>query len=93
MNDLQREDVEEFICLEYGGGNYDIDAYGPPDIEPWKTAALKSRYLLEQLVRLGAKNNENYEPILDLLEDIEFPEVSESDKDDAGIPSVFTNYT
>ena len=34
MNDVFREDVEEFICLEYGGGNYDIDAYGPPDIEP-----------------------------------------------------------
>tara|TARA_Y100000591_G_C21701056_1_gene628316 strand:- start:12 stop:731 length:720 start_codon:yes stop_codon:yes gene_type:complete len=93
MNDLQREDVENFISLKYGGGNYEIDAYGNSYIDPWKTAALKSRYLLEQLVRLGAKNNENYEPILDLLEDIEFPEVSESDKEDAGIPSVFTNYT
>jgi len=93
MNDVFRDDVEEFICLEYGGGNYDIDAYGPPDIDSWKKAALKSRYLLEQLVRLGAKNNENYEPILDLVEDIQFPEVSESDKEDAGVPSVFTNYT
>ena len=93
INDVWREDVEEFISLKYGEGPYDIDAYGPPDVDSWKKAALKSRYLLEQLVRLGAKNNENYEPILDLLEDIEFPEVSESDKEDAGIPSVFTNYT
>ena len=93
MNDVFREYVEEFICLKYGEGPYDIDAYGPPDVDSWKKAALKSRYLLEQLVRLGAKNNENYEPILDLVEDIEFPEVSESEKEDAGIPSVFTNYT
>ena len=55
--------IEEFVCLEYDGGNYDIDAYGPQDVDPWKTAA-KKPLSSRAISCLGAKNNENYEPIL-----------------------------
>jgi len=43
------------------------------------------------LERLGATNNPNYEPIMDMVQDIEYPEHSEQDKERAGISSVFTN--
>ena len=59
--------------------------------DKWKEAALKSQYLLNQLIRLGANNNPNLEPIMDMVQDIEFPEFSEQDKERSGVTSTFTN--
>ena len=59
--------------------------------DQWREAALKANYLLEQLQRLGVQNNPNYEPIMDMVQDIDFPEYSEQDKERAGISSAFTN--
>ena len=63
------------------------------DEDKWRKAALKSRYLLTEMKRLGADNNPNLEPIIDLLQDIDFPDFSEIDKEHAGIPSELTNIT
>ena len=63
------------------------------ELEKWREAALKGDYLLKQLIRLGIGENETYEPIIDLHQDIILPEHTESDKEIAGIPSVFTNIT
>ena len=54
-------------------------------------AALKSLFLLQQLQRFGVQNNPNYEPIMDMVQDIEFPDYSEQDKERSGISSTFTN--
>ena len=53
-------------------------------------------YLLSQLIRMGANNEDKYPnlaPIVDLVQDIKLPEMSEHDKEVAGVPSVFTNMT
>ena len=42
---------------------------------------------------MGASNNPNLEPIMDLVQDIEMPDVSELEKESAGVPSGFTNIT
>jgi hypothetical protein len=87
-------DVLKFITLDYGKHQEIVIEEKPPDDEAkWRSAALKSRYLLEQMERMGAKNNPNLEPIIDLLQDIEFPEFSEVEKERAGIPSELTNIT
>ena len=52
---------------------------------------LKNNYLIEQLIRLGAKDNPNYEAILDLHQDIEMPEIEPIDLEAAGIPNQYTN--
>jgi hypothetical protein len=52
---------------------------------------LKHNYLIEQLIRLGAKDNLNYEAILDLHQDIEMPEIEPIDLEAAGIPNQYTN--
>jgi len=54
-------------------------------------AGLKLKYLLEQLDRLGASGNPNLECIMDMVQDVEIPENGDFDKDDAGVPSIFTN--
>ena len=59
----------------------------------WKHATLKSIFLLNELIRLGAKKNDTYGVILDMVQDIQLPEYSEIDKENAGIPSSFTNIT
>ena len=46
---------------------------------------------MKQLERLGVQNNPNYEPIMDMVQDIEFPEYGEQDKERAGVTSEFTN--
>jgi len=40
---------------------------------------------------LGAKDNLNYEAILDLHQDIEMPEIEPIDLEAAGIPNQYTN--
>ena len=70
--------------------------YGSPTdpLTMWKHAGLKSKFLLDELIRLGAKNkDDSYEVILDLVQDIHIPEHTEMDKESAGIPSAFTNIT
>ena len=59
----------------------------------WKFNALKLDYLLREIIRLGGKNNDSLEPILDLHEDIQLEEVSDTIKDIAGVPSKMTNIT
>ena len=86
--------ILKFITLDYGKHQEIVIEEEPKDDEArWRSAALKSRYLLEQMERMGAKNNPNLEPIMDLLQDIEFPGCSEVDKERAGIPSELTNIT
>ena len=52
---------------------------------------LKHNYLIEQLIRLGAKDNPNLEAILDLHQDIEMPFYTAIDQEAAGIPNGYTN--
>ena len=64
-----------------------------PVLDQWKECALKSLYLLQQLERLGASNNDNLEPIMDMVQDITIPRHTYQDKELAGVPSVMTNLT
>ena len=89
---LSPRNVLKFITLRYGGNKFiEISNEESSNEDKWKEAALKSRYLLDQLERLGANQNPNYEPIMDMIQDIEFPEYSEQDKERAGVSSLFTN--
>ena len=63
------------------------------EMNRWKFNALKLDYLLREIIRLGGKNNDSLEPILDLHEDIQIEEVSDTIKDIAGVPSKMTNIT
>ena len=91
--------IVESITVEYGESfEYDIhdskDSYMKQlekDKKQWMNAGLKLKYLLEQLDRLGASGNPNLECIMDMVQDVDIPEHGDFDKDDAGVPSVFTN--
>lgn len=63
------------------------------ELNRWKFNALKLDYLIRELIKLGAKNNETLDVVLDLHEDIKLDEVGEWYKDIAGVPSKFTNIT
>ena len=52
--------------------------------------ALKSMFLLECIIKLGGKSNENLEPILDMVQDINIPRRRKC-QEDAGVPSLLTN--
>ena len=55
-------------------------------------STLKLNYLITQLIRLGAMNDENYSCILDLHKDIKIPEHDDLDLEAAGLPNeIFTN--
>ncbi len=91
--------ILETITIEYGlSFEYDISDYRDSymktiekDKKQWMKTGLKLKYLLDQLDRLGASNNPNLECIMDMIQDVEIPEHGEFDKNDAGVPSVFTN--
>ena len=42
--------------------------------------------LLKEHERMGASNNDNLEPFMDMVQDIKVPECSETDKETAGVP-------
>lgn len=63
------------------------------ELNRWKFNALKLDYLIREMIKLGAKNNETLDVVLDLHEDIVLDPVSEWYKDIAGVPSTFTNIT
>jgi hypothetical protein len=63
------------------------------ELNKWKFNALKLDFLLKEVIKLGGKNYDNLEPILDLHQDIQLNDHSEFEKERSGIPSTFTNIT
>ena len=60
----------------------------------WKNNAIKMKYLLDQMVNLGANNEHKYPnlaPIMDLVQDIDLPDYDQLDRENAGVPSTLTN--
>ena len=74
---------------------YLIKEFSPKknEVQQWRECGLKSLYLLDQLIKLGAKDNDTYASILDLVQDIPVPKHEQIDRENAGIPSAFTNIT
>lgn len=71
------------------------NGYKPPKsvLDQWKETAFKSLYLLKELERMGAGNNENLAPMIDMIQDIPIPTHTQHDKEFAGVPSSLTNIT
>ena len=89
---IEAKHILKLITLEYGTKEtVTITSSESSKEDQWREAALKSQYLLNQLERLGVSSNPNYEPIMDMVQDIPFPEYGEQDKERAGISSNFTN--
>ena len=78
---------------ETGDKIYIDDKANLSELNKWKFNALKLDYLIREVIKLGGKNNDVLECVLDLHEDIEMGTVNEWLKDIAGIPSTFTNIT
>ena len=60
----------------------------------WKQNAIKMKYLLDELVKLGANDEKvypNLAPIMDLVQDIDLPDYDQLDRENAGVPSTLTN--
>lgn len=89
--------IEPYVQLNIHEGSSNeihIDDGGKlSELNRWKFNALKLDYLIRELIKLGAKNNETLDIVLDLHEDIKLDNVSEWYKDIAGVPSTFTNIT
>ena len=59
-------------------------------------ASLKMNYIIQQMIRLGGDNEEKYpefQPLLELHQDIEIPPHDNIDLEAAGLPNAFTNIT
>lgn len=89
--------IEPYVQLNIHEGSSNeihIDDGGKlSELNRWKFNALKLDYLIRELIKLGAKNNETLDVVLDLHEDIKLDYVGEWYKDIAGVPSTFTNIT
>ncbi len=81
--------------------NYIIDYDIPsmiPSLKPNPSnvslfASLKMNYLIQEMIRMGARNNPNLEPIVDLHQDIQLLDHDSIDLEAAGVPNEFTNIT
>ena len=59
----------------------------------WKNAAVRFNYLMNELRKLGAADEERFPmfaAIMDLQQDIDLPTITEEDKHHANVPSVYT---
>jgi len=102
LSDINPEHILKFVAMKGEEGEVSIQRETQREtivitdkessqLDQWKEAALKSQFLLKELSRLGAGNNANYEAIMDMVQDISFPEHGEQDKERAGVTSEFTN--
>ena len=100
--ELRISDCEDYCMMfneklrDYNGDTILITKkYDPPktELEKWKECALKSKYLLDELIKMGGMKYDNLEPILDMVQDIKTPICDEIDKERAGVPSTLTNIT
>lgn len=96
---INPKNILQFVTVEYGE-SFEYDILNDTDLEKnkllkekkdWMKAGLKFKYLLDQLERLGASNNPNLECIMDMIQDVKIPEHGEFDKNESGVPSIFTN--
>ena len=93
-SEINPKHIRKLITIEYGTQQeFTFTDKNTNIMDQWKEAALKSHYLLKQLERLGANQNPNYEPIMDMIQDINYPDHDEQDKERAGVSSAFTNIT
>ena len=79
------EDIKEKVFIDQGENLSELNK--------WKFNALKLDYLIREIIKLGAKDNDVLECVLDLYDDIKLDSVTEIEKDVAGIPSTMTNIT
>jgi len=63
------------------------------ELNRWKFNALKLDYIIKELIKLGARENETLDMILDLHQDIKLDSVTEFQREISGIPSSLTNIT
>ena len=63
------------------------------EIMKWKVAALKSKQLLQDIEKFGKGHSDTIDSLLDCVQDIAFPQITEQDKEHAGVPSILTNVT
>lgn len=89
--------IDPYMSLTINEGNqYNKDIYIDnknelSELNKWRFNALKLDYLLKEIIKLGGKNYDTLEPILDLHQDIQIDSCSEFIKEIAGIPSQLTN--
>lgn len=101
LSDYQYHSIIEVSKSLLPDGSQQKDFYLEPkpytkkktELEQWKECGIKSMFLLKELDKLGASNNDNYAFIMDMVQDITVPEMTEFDKELAGVPSTFTNVT
>jgi hypothetical protein len=89
--------IEPYLQINIHDGTcgkiYIDDKGNLSELNKWKFNALKLDYLIREVIKLGGKNNDVLECVLDLHDDIDLGQVNEWLKDIAGIPSTFTNIT
>ena len=94
LSDINPDDILQIIYINTD--TKDIFIYDRKnDILKWKTAALKSQFLLKQIIKYGGMEcgNDTIISFLDLVQDLPFPKYDECDLEHAGVPSKLTNIT
>ena len=89
--------IEPYLQINIHDGTsgkiYIDDKDNLSELNKWKFNALKLDFLIREVIKLGGKNNDLLECVLDLHDDIKMDSVNDWLKDIAGIPSTFTNIT
>ena len=63
------------------------------EIMKWKEAALKSKKILDDISKYVRGCSDTIDSLLDCIQDIPFPPITEADKEHSGVPSTLTNIT
>ena len=86
-------ELKPYIVEEYDYEQIIRNIVVKDELDQWKESTLKMDFILRELKRLGINKNDTLSSIIDLHQDIVIPSHNEFDKDNAGIPSSFTNIT
>lgn len=57
----------------------------------WKSATLKSKKILDDIEKYGKGSSDIIDTLLDCIQDINYPTITEEDKEHSGVASILTN--
>ena len=89
---IKLDDILKIVMI-YGDKEKIVIKDKRSEIMQWKEASLKSKKILDDITKYGKGCSDTIDSLLDCIQDIPFPPITEADKEHCGVPSQLTNIT
>jgi len=87
---INTDDIIKIISIKNIKGTHTI-VDKRSELMKWKSATLKSKKILDDIEKYGKGSSDIIDALLDCIQDINYPTITEEDKEHGGVSSILTN--